>query len=185
MTKPDKKVAIASRLLILLALAACNHTTATPAPNSAPSDAQAQPGTDAPMTPADSVSGDAPASPVDAVVPTSDSRESGEAHDAREDGVCTIATPIAGADCDKCLAQHCCQQAQQCPSLAMLQGGPFGPGCRNGLRCVRQCPDAGACQLTGFSPVCSNGIGPQGGAALMAFLSCAGQSCSQECAQGL
>jgi len=190
MPKPDTGVTIASLLAALLALGACNHTTAKATPGDAAGADTA--GGDAPALPADTVVTEAPVAPPDTVAADTagdSQRDMGAPLDAQGDAVCALPAPIAGADCDRCLTQHCCQQAQQCPFLATLQGGAsFGPGCRNGLRCIRRCPDAGICRLDLAGPavvVCSNGIGPQGGTALMAFLVCAATKCPVECAEGL
>jgi hypothetical protein len=189
MSKPDTRVAIASLLIsALAALGACNHTTAKATPGDASGTNTAS--GDAPALPVDAVVAEAPAAPAEIAADTANDsqRDTSEPLEAQGETVCTIPIPIAGPDCDRCLTQRCCQQAQQCPFLATLQGAPFGPGCRNGLRCLRRCPDAGTCRLDQAGPagaVCSNGIGPQGGVAMMAFLNCAAASCPVECAEGL
>jgi hypothetical protein len=182
MPKPDTSVAIASWLFfpVLMLLVGCNRMTASSLPDSDISSV------DGPAVRADT---DSPDSSVDAVGSRDDAPlVSGQALDAGGDAQCALLEPIAGAGCDRCLAQHCCPQAQQCPVLATQPGGLIGPGCRNGLRCIRQCPDAGECRLDlpgARVLACSGGFGPQLGNAMMAFLVCAGQHCPVECAQGL
>ena len=202
MSKPDTSVAIASLLLsAVVALGACNHRKENPIPPDG--SGTDSPGGDAPTLAADAVVSERPvdtAKPLDteeSVVPADaaadlagdSQRDTAAPPDAQGgDASCAIAPPIAGADCDRCLTQHCCQQAQQCPFLATLQGAAFGPGCRNGLRCLRRCVDAGACRIDQAGPaaaVCSNGIGPQGGTALQNFLFCAAMKCPVVCAEGL